>query len=148
MTEAIRPLIMELSQQSETRIHRLVGDAQAQITRLENEIQQVREQNRANPGEGRHGSSKNMMDQKVFSRIDKFKDESLKWKSLRTQVENLAELTYPDAGREVLGWARSIGASGLRYHEEGEVFNFMPQKSRTNRHTSSDKTCKSRCHTS
>ena len=76
-----------------------------------------------NPG-GRGNDAakmKNMMDQKVFSKIEKYKDGHLKWKSLRTQVENFAELTYPNEGRRVLRWARSVGATDLKYREDGEV---------------------------
>lgn len=115
VAEAMRPIINDLTQNSEERVTRLLGDAQREIQRLENDIRQLRDHQAMNPG-GRGNDAakmKNMMDQKVFSKIEKYKDGHLKWKSLRTQVENLAELTYPNEGRRVLRWARSVGATDL-----------------------------------
>ena len=67
-----------------------------------------------------------MMEQKAFTKIDKFKDGSIKWKSLRTQVENLAEITFPGEGRRILQWARSLGSSELIWDDLGDAFNFQP----------------------
>ena len=127
VAEATRPIINDLTQHSEERVTRLLGDAQREIQRLENDIRQLRDQ-AVNPG-GRGNDAakmKNMMDQKVSSKIEKYKDGHLKWKSLRTQIENLAELTYPSEGRRILRWARSAGATDLEYREDGEVYNMMP----------------------
>ena len=107
VAEAMRLIINDLTQHSEERVTRLLGDAQREIQRLENDIRQLRGQ-AVNPGgRGNDAKMKSMMDQKVFrdakmkSKIEKYKDGHLKWKSLRTQIENLSELTYPSEGRRV-----------------------------------------------
>ena len=126
IAEAMRPIRTDLTQHSEERVTHLLGDAQREIQRLENDIRQLREQV-VNPGRGNDAARmKNMMDQKVFNKIEKYKDGHLKRKSLRTQIENLSELIYPSEGRRVFRWARSVGATNLKYREDGEVYNMMP----------------------
>jgi hypothetical protein len=133
LAEAMRPMMTQLSQQSDERIqrmtqesdqrvHQIMTDAQNEIRRLENEIRELRD----NRGANNNANMKSMMDQKAFSKIDRFRDGHPKWKAFRTQVENLAEITYPGEGRKALRWARSIGASEIMYDDAGKVFNFMP----------------------
>ena len=127
VAEAMRPIINDLTQHSEERAMRLLGDAHREIQRLENDIRQLRDQ-AVNPG-GRGNAAarmKNMMDQKVVNKIGWYKDGHQKWKSLRTQIEKLSELTHPSEGRRALRWARSVGATDLKYREDGEVYNMMP----------------------
>ena len=128
VAEAIQPIIAELSRTSEERIQRMVGEAQREINRLEVEIQQIRagQQGQAANADRRDAPHRHMMDQKAFTKIDKFKEGHMKWESLRTQIENLAKMTFPQEGRKALRWARSIGATDLQYNENGNVYTMMP----------------------
>ena len=122
VTEALTPILRELNRQSEERLQNLMTEANRQITRLEQEIVQLRER----PPQRRDAPVRNMMESKAFTKIDKFRDGHAKWKSIRSQIENLAELTFPGIGRNVLQWARSIGIDELRYNREANTFNFLP----------------------
>ena len=62
-----------------------------------------------------------MMEQKAFTRIEKFKDDQAKWRSVRAQIENVAEMACPITGRKTLKWARSLGNNDMKYNEEQEA---------------------------
>jgi hypothetical protein len=99
-------------------------EANRQINRLEQDLHQLQAQVAQRPV--RDVPNRNMMESKAFAKIDKFRDGPAKWKSLRSQIENIAEITFPGSGRAVLQWARSIGNDEVRFNREAKVFNFMP----------------------
>ena len=125
VAEAMRPIVTELSNQSETRMQRVIQDANAEIRRLEISITQLQENQEAARG-ARRDAQKSLMDHKGFQKIEKFKDGHAKWKTIRMQFENLTEIVYPGVGRQLMRWARSIGNDELRYNYETGLFNFQP----------------------
>ena len=117
VAEALRPIVLELSQQSEQRIQRVIQDANNEIRRLEISITQLQENQEA-AQEAMRGArrdvTKSLMDHRGFQKIEKFKDGHAKWKTIRMQFENLSEMVYPGVGRALMRWARSIGNDEVR----------------------------------
>jgi hypothetical protein len=128
VADILRPLVNELSQRSEERLRTVINDANNEIRRLELQITELREHQEQ--GEAARGArrdvTRTIMDHKGYQKIEKFKDGSTRWKTIRMQFENLTELVYPGVGRQLLRWARSIGADELRFNEQTRLFNFHP----------------------
>ena len=124
VAEALTPVLSQMGREHDERIARIMVDAQQHITRLDTEIAQLRtnQQDQAQQQRPQNDRRKSMMEQKAFTRIEKFKDGQAKWRSVRAQIENLAEMAYPNKGRKILKWARSLGSNDMRYNEEQEAF--------------------------
>ena len=110
VAQAMQPVLTELNRQGEERMTRIVGDATEQIRRLEQQLTELRAQQPP-----RNNGVRGMMDAKAFAKIGAFKDGAGKWRSFRTQVENLAESAYPGFGRRTLRWARGLGYQEFTY---------------------------------
>ena len=123
ITAAIQPMITALNQQTDERINRIIGESNQRIQLLEQEIAALRA---ASTPVRRGNVQKSMMDMKAFQKIAIFKDGHAKWKTVRVQIESLAEIAFPGAGRKTLKWAQNLGASPIEYLEGTGEFAASP----------------------
>lgn len=128
VSQSVQPLITELSRQSEERLQRVIGEANEQIRRLEQRIADM------NINQPRNDANRSMMDAKSFNKIDRFSAQHNKWRSFRTQVENMSESVYPRVGRKLLKWARGLGYQEIVLQEDDE-FNHDPPEGITHEAT-------------
>ena len=123
LAAAIQPILADMNRQSDERFQRVATEAKQRIQALEAEIANLRD-NRVQPPNRGH---RNLMEHKAFTKIANFKDGPGKWRTFRTQVENLVETALPGQGRKVLRWARGLGGQSLELLEGTHEYNVNPQ---------------------
>ena len=91
VVSALEPVLTNLSRESDERIQRVIGEAYQRAQAIEQEVAELHATSNARRGNG----YKSMMDMKAFQKIHTFKDGHAKWKTVRSQIEHLAEIAFP-----------------------------------------------------